>query len=161
MQTLNENGLTIKQQMFCNEYISNGLNAKAAYQSVYPNANDKTAMTNSFKLKNTPAVKEYIEKKLKEIEDAKIASAKVRMQFYSSVLRAEETEEVIFITEDGVEKVSKKAAIKDRLRAGEMLDKIEDVGSINKQEVAITPFMADAFNQLFGVGDDEEDEEEV
>lgn len=160
MQTLNENGLTIKQQMFCNEYLSNGLNAKAAYQAVYTKANDKTAMTNSFKLKNTPEVKEYIEKKLKEIEDAKIASAKERMQFYSSVLRGEETEEVIFMTEDGVEKVSKKATIKDRLRAGEMLDKIEDIGSINKQEITITQFMSDAFNQLFGVGD-EEDEEEV
>lgn len=149
----NENGLTLKQQLFVNEYLINGYNARAAYKSVYPNANEKTCTTNSSVLMKKDEVKNYINKKLKEIEDEKIATAKERMQFYSSILRGEETEEVIYITENGPEKVDKKATIRDRLRAGELMEKIENTGGINKQEVTISPFLEDALHQLFGEGD--------
>lgn len=153
----NENGLTTKQQMFVNEYLINGYNARAAYHFVYPNANEKTCTSNSYTLMQKEEVKTYISKKLKEIEDAKIATAKERMQFYSSVLRGEETEEVLYITENGPEKIDKKATIRDRIRAGELMEKIENIGGINKQEVTISPFLEDALHQLFGEGDTDEE----
>lgn len=157
---LNENGLNIKQQTFIEEYLSNGFNAKAAYKVAYPKAKDSTCKTNGCLLLQDPTIKSYLDKKLKEIEDAKIATAKERLQFYTSVLRGEESDEVIYLTEDGIIKESKKASIRDRIRAGEIMDRIENIGGINKQEVTISPFLEDALNQLFGCGQEEEEDGE-
>ena len=156
---LNENGLNIKQQTFIEEYLANGFNAKAAYKTAYPKAKDSTCKTNGCLLLQDPTIKTYLDKKLKEIEDAKIATAKERLQFYTSVLRGEENDEVIFLTEDGIIKESKKASIRDRIRAGEIMDRIENIGGINKQEVTISPFLEDALYQLFGTGESEEEED--
>lgn len=152
----NENGLTLKQQLFVNEYLINGYNARLAYKTVYPKASERTCTSNSHILMKKEEIKTYINKKLKEIEDAKIVTAKERMEFYSAVLRGEETEEVIYITENGPEKIDKKATIRDRIRAGELMEKIENIGGINKQEVTISPFLEDALHQLFGESETDE-----
>lgn len=52
--------LTAKQELFCKEYLANGMKLSEAYMSAYPNANAKTANKNSWKLINSQAIKDRI-----------------------------------------------------------------------------------------------------
>lgn len=109
--------LTAKQRLFADEYIKSGNATQSAIKAGY--ANEVSGRENLQK----PTVKAYIDAKMAEIESHKIADAKEVLQFYTRVLREEETEEVALPTGDDVVTVEKKPSFKDRLTAAKELMK--------------------------------------
>lgn len=117
--------LTEKQRRFVNAYIKTGNAAEAARQAGYKK---KTADAIGRENLRKPTVRNAIEKRLKEIEDAQIADAKEVMKLLTSTLRGELEEEII-VCEGRGEGVSeavrlmKKPSIRDRLEAAKCLMK--------------------------------------
>ena len=114
--------LTVNQQKFADEYIKSG-NATQSYIKAGYYGKDGTARANSARLLTNANVKSYIDAKMAEIESHKIADAKEVLQFYTRVLREEETEEVALPAGDSVVTVEKKPSFKDRLVAAKELMK--------------------------------------
>ncbi len=117
--------LTEKQRRFVNAYIKTGNAAEAARQAGYTGKNANIiGQQNLTKL----YIRNAIEKRLKEIEDAQIADAKEVMKLLTSTLRGELEEEII-VCEGRGEGVSeavrlmKKPSIRDRLEAAKCLMK--------------------------------------
>lgn len=96
--------LTPKQQLFVDEYIKSGNASDAAIKAGYTNA--VSGRENLQK----PTVKAYINAKMAEIESHKIASAKEVLEFYTRVLREEETEEVALAAGNDVVTIRKNQA---------------------------------------------------
>lgn len=69
--TMTEN---TKQKYYAvvDEWLANGYRSAEAYQSVYPKASRKTAQTKFCKIKQIPAIAEYINERRKEAFDAKL-----------------------------------------------------------------------------------------
>lgn len=119
--------LTEKQKAFCDYYIES-LNATESYKRSYRCKNDSTARSNSSRMLTNANIKNYIDEKLKEIEDKRIAKAEEVLAFLSSSLRGEIDEEVVVVEGigDGVSKtriVTKQLSAKDRIKAAELLGK--------------------------------------
>ena len=112
--------LTAKQRLFADEYIKSGNATQSAIKAGY---SPKTVRSIGQENLTKPDIKSYIEAKMAEIESHKIADAKEVLQFYTRVLREEETEEVALPTGDDVVTVEKKPSFKDRLTAAKELMK--------------------------------------
>ncbi|OTA45532.1 terminase [Limosilactobacillus reuteri] len=112
--------LTAKQRLFADEYIKSGNATQSAIKAGY---SDNYAKHRVDKLLLNVGVKSYIDAKMSEIESHKIADAKEVLQFYTRVLREEETEEVALPAGDDVITVEKKPSFKDRLAAAKELMK--------------------------------------
>ena len=112
--------LTVKQKLFADEYIKSGNATQSAIKAGYaPKAAYRTGAENLRK----PQIKSYIDAKMAEIESSKIATAKEVMEFYTRVLRQEETEEVIVTTAEDVVTMEKKPAFSERLSAAKEIMK--------------------------------------
>lgn len=92
-----------KRMLFCEEYLID-LNATRAYKKVYQTDKDNSARANASKLLQKPEVKEYIEQRLEEIRQEKIANADEVLMTITDVMRT--------TTKDS-----------DRLKAAELLSK--------------------------------------
>lgn len=112
--------LTAKQRLFADEYIKSGNAMQSAIKAGY---SEKYAKSSSAKMLENVGIKSYIDAKMAEIESHKIADAKEVLQFYTRVLREEETEEVALSTSDDVVTIEKKPSLKDRLNAAKELMK--------------------------------------
>lgn len=96
-----------KEKAFVNEYIINGGNAyqaalKAGYarstaKQAYQWLEDETMINQTRRLPYKPYLREAIDARLKEIEDAKIADATEVMQYLTSVVRKESRSQVIVV----------------------------------------------------------------
>lgn len=120
--------LTEKQRIFCIEYLKD-LNGTRAYKVAYPHVkNDNTAAAAASRLLRNVKIKSFIDKKLKEIEDKRIAKAEEVLKYLTSVMRGEETEEVVVVEGSGDGKseartIRKEVSAKERIRAAELLGK--------------------------------------
>jgi Phage terminase, small subunit len=112
--------LTAKQRLFADEYIKSGNATQSAIKAGY---SPKTVRSIGHENLTKPDIKAYIDAKMAEIESHKIADAKEVLQFYTRVLREEETEEVTMATARDVVTVEKKPSLKDRLVAAKELMK--------------------------------------
>ena len=117
--------LTIKQQRFADEYIISGNATEAAIKAGYSKKTaNRIATENLSKL----VIKSYIDERLKELSDKKIANQQEVLEYLTSVLRGESSSEVVVIEGQG-EGVSKAKPIqkapdeKERLKAAELLGK--------------------------------------
>ncbi len=111
--------MTDKQKRFADEYIIDS-NATRAYRIAYPSCKkDETAWSNGYRLLRKAEVKDYIAERLQEIASNKIATAIEVMEYLTSVMRGEETDEKL--SEAGT--LELRVATKDRLKAGELLAK--------------------------------------
>lgn len=132
--------LTHKQKKFCDEYLIDLNVTQAAIRSGY---SKKYAMAHAYELLDKPKIKEYIDKKMKQIEDERIADAKEVMKYLTSVMRGELSEEVVVVKGEGdgcssATKVKKQVGAKERNKAAELLgkryrlftDKVEIEGEI-------------------------------
>lgn len=115
--------LTAKQRMFADEYIKSGNATDAYIKAGYKVKTNSSAKAASSRLLTNVNLKNYIDAKMAEIESHKIADAKEVLQFYTRVLREEETEEVALPAGDDVITVEKKPSFKDRLSAAKELMK--------------------------------------
>ena len=133
-------GLTLKQKKFADEYIIS-CNATEAYLKVYTSVKkENVARTNASRLLTNANVKNYIDERLSEIDSEKIADQKEVMEYLSSVMRGEQTEQTLKScgAEWGQEITDIEVGAKDRIKAAELLgkrygmwtDKIDTTGNI-------------------------------
>jgi phage terminase small subunit len=120
--------LTDKQKAFCDYYIET-LNATESYKKAgYKVKNDNTAAVNANRLLRNAKIKSYIDKRLKEIENDRIADAKEVMEYLTAVMRGEVEEEVVVVESTGdytseARKINKQAGVRERNKAAELLGK--------------------------------------
>lgn len=113
--------LTERQKLFCQEYLIDMNASKSAERAGYAKSSCRQVACNLLKNKE---IKEYLDEKLKEIEDDKIAKAEEVLKYLSSVMRGKEKEEVLVLVGDGIQRLEEKnISAKDRIRAGELLGK--------------------------------------
>ena len=113
--------LTLKQQRFADEYIISGNAEEAAVIAGY---SKKYARGNAYKLVAKSGVKSYIEERLKELDDKAIAKQEEVLKYLTSVMRGEQTEQVLYGMGEGMQgKTLIEVGAKDRLKAAELLGK--------------------------------------
>lgn len=116
------NKLTERQKRFADYYIETGNGAEAAKKAGYKGKNlNKIASENLTKLD----IKSYIDKKLKEKDENRIASQDEVLQYLTKVMRNEEKEKVIVSVQQGetYEIVENDVAAKTRVDAAKELAK--------------------------------------
>ena len=101
--------LTPKQKAFCEFYIETGNQTEAAIKAGY---SKKTARVIGQENLLKPAIKEYLEKRLAEIDAKRIANADEVLEYLIKVMRGEEKDQF------GLE-----ISIQDRTKAAELLGK--------------------------------------
>ena len=90
--------MTAKQQMFCDEYLIDLNATQAAIRAGY---SKKTARQMATENLAKPVIKQYIEKRMAEKEEALIAKQDEVMKYLTSVMRREYTEcVVVTLTEE-------------------------------------------------------------
>ncbi|MHB9909249.1 terminase small subunit [Clostridium botulinum] len=132
--------LTPKQKAFADYYIQTGNATEAAIKAGY---SKKTARFIGNENLTKPYIKNYIDERMKQLEDERIAKANEVLQYLTRVIRGQETEEVVvtenigdFISE--AKTIKKEIGAKDRIKAAELLgkryrlftDKVEIEGEI-------------------------------
>lgn len=117
--------LTPKQKAFSDFYIELGNATQAAIKAGY---SKKYANTNANKLLQNTTIKKYIEGRMKQIEDERIADAAEVMKYLTSVMRGESKSEIVVVEGVGegcseARRVIKKPDEKERLKAAELIGK--------------------------------------
>ena len=117
--------LTEKQKRFCDEYLIDLNATQAAIRAGY---SKKTAYSIGIENLKKPVIRNYIDERLKQLEDERIAKADEVLKYLTKGTRQELTEEVV-VTEslgDGCSKarvVTKKISLKDSNKCAELLGK--------------------------------------
>lgn len=120
--------MTEKQRIFADEYLVD-LNGTRAYKVAYPNIkNDNVAAARASKLLKIPEIKAYIQKRLDELADKRVAKQQEVLEYLTSVLRSQSESEVIVVEGcgDGMSqavKIKKAPDERERLKAAELLGK--------------------------------------
>ena len=115
--------LTEKQKRFADYYIELGNATQAAIKAAYSN---KYVNTNASKILQNTTLKNYIDERLKQLEDKRIASSAEVLKYLTSVLRGESKSEVAVIEGSGngcsdARLMMKAPDEKERLKAAELL----------------------------------------
>ena len=113
--------MTEKQRRFCDEYLRDCNAAQAAIRAGY---SKKTAKQIGQKLLTKIDLRAYVDAQLEKIRSEKIADAQEGMEYRTSVMRGEHTEQTLQLAGDGVQQISEiKVAARERLKAAELLGK--------------------------------------
>lgn len=117
--------LTPKQQAFADYYIETGNATESAIKAGY---SKKTAKEIGCENLTKPNVKNYIDERMKAMNDKRIAKAEEVLQYLTRVLRGEETEQVVVTENTGdytseARIIDKELNAKDRIKAAELLGK--------------------------------------
>lgn len=118
------------QEKFCLEYVASG-NATVSYQKAYDVTSKASAAVSASKLLRNPKVQERLEELQDEIASRKIAESRELQEKLTQIIRGQAEEEVIL---QGGERIKKQVAIKDVLKAIEILCRIQGLFVV-KQEV--------------------------
>lgn len=127
--------LSIKQKRFADEYIISG----NAYQSAIKAGYSKNySKGNVVKLLENVSVKAYIDERLAEINNRKIADQQEVLEYLTSVMRGEVTEPLTVLDGDGYQRViDASPSVATRNKAAELLGKRYRIFT-EKQEVEVT-----------------------
>ena len=98
-----KNKLTVKQKKFADEYIKTGNATQSYLDAGYSMKSKNGAGVEGQKLLRKPKVKDYIDKRMKDIDEAKIPKQKEVLEFLGGVMRG--TLKITVETDDGVEEV--------------------------------------------------------
>ena len=117
--------LTEKQRRFAEYYIETGNCTEAAIKAGY---SKRTARVIGQENLLKPAIKNYIDDKLTEMSNKRIASANEVMELLTSAARGELEEEVVVVESVGdycseARIIKKQIGAKDRIKAAELLGK--------------------------------------
>lgn len=117
--------LTEKQKRFADYYIETGNMTEAAIKAGY---SKKTARVIGQENLLKPAIKNYIDEKLEEMSNSRIASANEVMELLTSAARGELEEEVVVVEGEGdgcsgARTIKKQIGARDRIKAAELLGK--------------------------------------
>ncbi len=87
--------MTVKERIFVDEYLTD-FNQTRAYKVAYPKVKkDNVAAAAASRVLKKPEIQKYIDKRLDEISDKKIAKTEEIMQYFTSVMRRELKEYVV------------------------------------------------------------------
>lgn len=113
--------VTEKQKRFCDEYLKD-LNAKQA--AVRAGYSPKTAKQIGQRMLTFVDLKSYIDEQLELLHNQKTADAQEVLEYLTSVMRGEHTEQTLQLVGDGVQKITDiDVSEKERMKAAEMLGK--------------------------------------
>ena len=128
--------LNIQEQLFATEYIANKGNAyQAAIKAGYKDKTAKNAyewlletLTNPTSKRHLPYKPELaakIKAELEQIHSEKTANAQEVIEYLTSVMRGEHTEQVLRFNGDGIQTIDDiEVSEKERLKAAEILAKV-------------------------------------
>lgn len=109
--------LTVKQKRFADEFIISG----NIYQSlVKAGYSENYAKSDGCRILDNPRVKAYIDDRMAGFERKAIASQEEVLSYLTSVMRGEQTEQVMV---NGGEVIDVSVGAKDRIKAAELLGK--------------------------------------
>ena len=117
--------MTLKQQRFADEYIISGNATDAAVKAGYSKKTaNRIATENLSKL----VIQTYIDEKLKELSDKKVADQQEVLAYLTAVLRGETQSEIVVVEGVGdgcseARRLQKLPDEKERLKAAELLGK--------------------------------------
>lgn len=113
--------MTKKQKRFCDEYLKDLNGAQAAIRAGY---SEETARITASKLLTNTNIETYIENQLAELHSKNTADAQEVMEFLTSTLRGEITEQTLKMAGNGTQEITDIGiSAKDRLKAAELLGK--------------------------------------
>ncbi|MEK5052058.1 terminase small subunit [Niallia sp. FSL K6-0212] len=113
--------LTLKQRKFADEYIITGNATDAALKAGY---SKKTAYSIGNENLKKPEIKRYIDARLEEIQSQKVANQREILEFLTSIVRGEQTEETLRGVGEGAQTIDDiDVSAKDRIKAAELLGK--------------------------------------
>ena len=126
-----EDAVTPKQKRFCDEYLIDCNAVEAAKRAGYKGqtcANASRWLDPNSTEKYNAEMHKYIQDRLEEMQSKIIATATEVIQYLTSVLRGEESEEVVVVEGRGkgysrAKTMDKAVGAKDRLKAAELLAK--------------------------------------
>ena len=115
----------MKQQRFADEYIISGNIYNSLIKAGY---SENYAKEDGCKILENPSVKNYIDEKLKELSDKKVANQQEVLEYLTSVMRGESNSEVVVIEGQGegisrAKPMQKAPDERERLKAAELLGK--------------------------------------
>lgn len=133
--------LTVKQQRFADEYIRTG----NAYQSAINAGYSETyAKGNVVKLLENVSVKYYVDKRLEELKKESIAEQDEILQYLTSVMRGETTEQTLVGQGEGYQEIDNiDVGAKDRIKAAELLGKRYRMWTEKVEAEVTTPIFVD------------------
>ena len=115
------NTLTQRQKKFCDEYLIDCNATQAAIRAGY---SPKTAKQIGQRMLTNVDLKDYIDAQLERIHNEKTADAQEVIEYLTSVMRGEHTEQVLKLVGDGVQTVTDiDVSAKERLKAAELIGK--------------------------------------
>lgn len=120
--------LTEKQKRFCDYYIETGNATESYLKAGYKVKTDGAARANASRLLTNANIKSYIDKRLKELEDKRIAKAEEVLKHLTAAMRGEIEEEVVVVEgigegESRARVLKKQISAKERIKAAELLGK--------------------------------------
>lgn len=125
--------LTEKQKRFADEYIKSGNATQAAIKAGY---SKKTATIVASQNLTKLNVKNYIDERMRTIENNRIMTAKEAVEFLTSVVRGDVKETVVIGTPMGAEEVEKEPDVKTRISAAkEILKRYPDNDKVMEQQL--------------------------
>lgn len=125
--------LTEKQKRFADEYIKSGNATQSAIKAGY---SKKTAAVIATENLIKPNIKNYIDERMKVIEDNRIMTAKEAVELLTGIGRGEVKETVVVASPMGVETVEKEADLKTRISAiKEILKRYPDNDKVMEQQL--------------------------
>ena len=137
--------LSLKQKAFADYYIELGNATQAAIRAGY---SKRTAGVIGDENLKKPNIKDYMDERLKQIEDERIADASEVLKYLTSVLRGESQSEIVVVEGDGMgestaRRMKKAPDEKEKLKAAELLgkrytlfaDKVDVTGKINHEKL--------------------------
>lgn len=113
--------MTEKQKRFCDEYLIDLNATQAAIRAGY---SAKTAKAIGCENLTKPDLQAYIQEQLDRIHEQKTADAQEVIEYLTSVMRGEHTEQALQLVGDGVQEICDiSVSAKDRLKAAELIGK--------------------------------------
>jgi len=159
--------LTAKQRAFVDAYIECRNATEAAKRAGYSERSARQVGANNM---SKVYIREALAARLEEIETTKVASMKEVMEFFSSVMRGKETEQVVTAKGDVIER---SPVVFDRITAGKELAKLYSkcpAKDIEEQDLRIKKLRAELNSMnaeekhggitiIDDIGDDDDGEE--
>lgn len=120
----NNMALTIKQKQVADDYIITG-NKTQSYLKFYKKIkNRETAAAAASRLFNTQEMKDYIEERMKALDEELIADQREVLRYLTSVVRGQETQQTLIGVGKGAQKITNiELTASDKIKAAELIGK--------------------------------------
>lgn len=131
--------MNARQKKFCDEYLIDCNATQAAIRAGY---SPKTAKQIGQENLTKPDLKAYIDEQLEILHNQKTADAQEVLEYLTSVMRGEHTEQTLQLIGDGVQQIADiDVSARERLKAAELIGKrygmFKDNVNVDLEPVAI------------------------